>query len=58
MIEIVGGWYMGKSSKGIPPLSRSKLIKKHNISRMKLKKLYDANKWCNDWRFQLHWHKI
>ena len=25
---------------------------------MKLKKLYEANKWWNDWRFQLHWNKL
>ena len=25
---------------------------------MKLKKLYEANKWWNDWKFQLHWHKL
>ena len=26
---------------------------------MKYKKqLYEANKWWNDWRFQLHWHTL
>ena len=25
---------------------------------MKLKKLYEANKWWNYWRFQLHWNKL
>ena len=25
---------------------------------MKYKKLYEANTWWNDWKFQLHWHKI
>ena len=25
---------------------------------MKFKKLYEANKWWNDWKFQLHWHKL
>ena len=25
---------------------------------MKLKKLYKANKWWNDWKFQLHWNNI
>ena len=25
---------------------------------MKLKKLYEANKWWNDWKFQLNWHKL
>ena len=22
------------------------------------KKLYEANRWWNDWKFQLHWHKL
>ena len=22
------------------------------------KKLYEANKWWNYWKFQLHWHKL
>ena len=22
------------------------------------KKLYEANRWWNDWRFQLHWNKL
>ena len=25
---------------------------------MKLKKLYEANQWWNDWKFQLHWNKL
>ena len=28
MTEIGGGWYMGKSAKGLPPLRRSKRTKK------------------------------
>ena len=28
MTEICGGWYMGKSAKGLPPLRISKLSKK------------------------------
>ena len=28
MTDIGGGWYMGKSAKGLPPLKRSKLSKK------------------------------
>ena len=23
---------------------------------MKFKKIYEANKWWNDWKFQLHWN--
>ena len=22
------------------------------------KKLYEANRWCNDWKFQFHWNKL
>ena len=22
------------------------------------KKLYEANRWCNDWKFQLYWDKL
>ena len=28
MIDIGGGWYMGKGAKGLPPLQISKLSKK------------------------------
>ena len=37
MTDIGGGWYMGKSDKGLPPINISKLSKKHNRSRIKLK---------------------
>ena len=33
-------------------------MKKHNIRRTKLKKLYEVNSWWNDWKFHLHWHKL
>ena len=58
MAEIDGGWYMGKSAKGLTLLRRSTLIKQHNIRRMKLIKLYEADKWWNDWKFQLHWQNL
>ena len=46
---------MGKSAKGLPPLSRTKLSKKAQENQDKIqKKLYEANKWWNDCRFQLH----
>ena len=55
MTKIGGGWYMEKSAKGLPPLSRSKLIKKAQDKEDEIKKkLYQANKWWNDWKFQLH----
>ena len=35
MTDIGGGWYMGKSAKGIPPLKISILSKNHKIIRIK-----------------------
>ena len=49
----------GKSYKRLTPLRRSKLSKKSKDKEDGiLKKLYEANKWWNDWSFQLHWHKL
>ena len=48
----------GKISKGIPPLSISKLSKKSQYKEDEIKKLYEANKWWNYWKFQLHWNMI
>ena len=48
----------GKCAKGLHPLNRSKLSKKHKIRRMKFKKLYEDNKWWDDWKSQLHWNNI
>ena len=49
----------GKSAKGLPPLRRLKLSKKAQERQAEIpKKLYEANKWWNDWKFQLHWHKL
>ena len=56
--NIGGGWYMGKFSKGLPPSKRSKLGKKTQEKQDEIKKLYEANKWWNDWRLQLHWNKL
>ena len=59
MTEIGGGWYMGKSSKGIPPLRISKISKKAQDKEDKIrKKLYEANKWQNYWKSQLHWYNL
>ena len=43
--DIGGGWYMEKSAKGLPPLSRNKLSKKAQERQDEIKKLYEANKW-------------
>ena len=38
MIDIVGGWYMGKFSKGLPPLRRTKLSKKAQEKKDEIQK--------------------
>ena len=44
----------GKSAKGLPPLRRSTLRKKVQDKEVEIKKLYEANKWWNDRKLQLH----
>ena len=37
----------------------SKLSKKSQENQDEIqKKLYEANKWWNDWKFQLHWNNF
>ena len=57
MTEIVGGWYMGKSAKGLPAIRKSKLRKKIQYKEIEIK-LYADDKWWNDWKLQLYWHKL
>ena len=45
MTDIGGGWWIEKSSKGLPPLKRSKISKKAQYKGDEMKKLYEANKW-------------
>ena len=40
MTYIVGGWYMGKSAKGLPPLNISKLSKKAQEKQDEIEKNY------------------
>ena len=54
MTDIGGGWYLNKCEKGIPPLKRTKISKRHKIGMILLKKLDESNRWWNDWKFQLH----
>ena len=54
MTEIGGGWYMKTIAKGLPPPRRPKPSKKSQYKEDETKKLYEANKWWNDRRFQLH----
>ena len=58
MTDKGGGGYMEKSAKGLTPLRRPKLGKNHKISGMKFKNIYEANKWWNDWKLQLYWHRL
>ena len=49
----------GKSARGLTPLKRKKLSKKaQEIQDEIQKKLYEANRWWNDWIFQLHCNNI
>ena len=47
-----------KIAKGLPPLRRPKLIWKSQDKEDEIKKIYEANRCCNDWKFQLNWHKL
>ena len=54
-------WWIvhGKITRGLPPLKRTKLSKKAQERKDVIqKKLYEANRWCNDWKLQLHWKKL
>ena len=45
----------GKNTKGLPLLRIPKLGKEHKRKMIKFKKkLYEANRHGNDWKFQLH----
>ena len=51
LIDIGGGWYTEKSVRGLPPLKRTKLSKKAQERKDVIqKKLYEANRWLNDWK--------
>ena len=48
-----------KCVRGLPPLKRTKLSKKAQEMQDEIqKKLYESNRWWNDWKFQLHWNKL
>ena len=50
---------MAKSARGQPPLKRTKLSKKLQERQYYIQeKLYEANRWWNDWKFQLHQIKL
>ena len=55
--DIGGGWYLKKREKGLPPLKRTKLSKNAKKRDDLIKnKLFQSNRWWNDWKFQLHWN--
>ena len=59
MTDIGGGWYMGNSARGLPPLKKTKPSKKSQERQDVIqKKLFEANRWWNDRKFQLHWNKL
>ena len=59
LTDIGGGWYMEKGARGLPTLKRKKLSKKAQESQDVIqKKLYEANRWWNYWKFQLYWNKL
>ena len=59
MTDIGGGWYMEKITKVLTKLRRTELSKKAQENQDEVqKKLYEANKWCNDWKFQFHWQNL
>ena len=59
MTDIGGGWYIGKSARGLPPLNKTKPSKKSQERQDVIqKKLFETNRWRKDWKFQLHWNKL
>ena len=48
----------GKCAKGLPPLKRTQLSKKAQERDNLNKKIYEYNRWWNDWEFQLHWNML
>ena len=48
-----------KSARGLPLLRRTKISKRSQERQDEIqKKLYEANKWWNDWKSQLHWNNL
>ena len=59
MTDIGGGWYLEKIARGLPPLKRTKISKKAQERQDYIqKKLYEYNRWWDDWKFQLNWIKL
>ena len=59
MTDIGGGWYLKKCARGLTPSKRTKLSKRAQERQDYIqKKLYESNRWWNDWKFQFHWNKL
>ena len=59
MTDIGGGQYLKICTRGLPPCKRTKLSKKSQEGQDIIeKKLYESNRWSNDWKLQLHWNKL
>ena len=59
LTDIGGGWYLAKIARGLPPLKRTKLSKKAQERQDYIQnKLYEANRWWNNWKSQLRWIKL
>ena len=57
--DIGGGWYIEKSARGLPSLNRTKLSEKSQEREDEIqKKLYEAKRWWNDCKPQVHWNKL
>ena len=52
MTDIGGGWYLKKCARGLPSLKITKLCKKSQERHDYIqKKLYESNRWWNDWNY-------
>ena len=50
---------MNKLGQKLPPLKKRRLGKKSQKEEDEIKrKLTEANQFCNDWIFQIHWNKL
>ena len=59
MTYIDGHWYMGKMTKGLPPIIKQTLVKKAQDKSDKIKrKLHTTNSNWNDQNSQLHWNNL
>ena len=60
LLHYIGGvWYLNKLNQNLPPIKKRKLSKKSQENEDETeKKLQTANKYWNNWIFQIHWNKL